>query len=774
MTGNYFKTAFRNLYKNKTQNILSVLGLAVGLICFSTTTYFVLRMNDKYSGHPQYKQIAKFYTQKENEVHPNAYLVGQEINKIMQNRIDGILKIGFYSGSFTNNFSFEKNDGSYIPFRGVYNFINKDFLEIFSARSIFGQRLPVNDGEAVITQSWARKVYGKENPVGKTLHFSTSDNNTQSIQYYKIADVIYDLPPVDRRVGEIYILQDAFLSQNTGTEGVALLSEGVTTESINQRLKVQIPDLGMDQDRYPVIQTYEELLFNEKKLVQQVLITFIASWVLIAALINFLKFNINSFYNRTREISLRKSLGARRKDLFYMLFSEITLLFLFTAALSYCIIETVVPLLVMYIPEAFRGDEMFSINTSILCLQQIKYLLALLLICAGIAWIAVQRANNYNIIQGIRSNGKGKHGIRNAMLGLQIFFCFFFVGMAVGPLLSYQSLDKQRYYTLNPEECEQIWHMQLTEAQFWGHETEIIEKIRQLPNVKEILFEDYARIGNYIDPKKNTYQCYLKEAPENYFEFMHLPVEGNAPKNENEIVISRFFAKQLEKDSIRGNVEIAGKTYQITGIIENEPFARRNKIEQLSLFFAVRGKPNFSNREFFVKCTPGQENNVKSELTKIIRTYLPDSIPFYIESLKNRLDLEYLGIKLLGDLFLLFSLISIVITILGVYSAISFDTESRQKEMAIRKINGARQKDIIRLFGKLYIRLTLFSSVLALPLVYLLLNGLLGSDSLPLPVHNPFYWIGVLAIVTFILFITVAYRIRRISCINPAEVIKSE
>lgn len=773
MIRHYIKTSFRHLGKHKAQNILSVLGVAVGLICFSITTYFVLRMNDQYSGHPQYKHIARFYTLQENESQPHPYLLNWEVDKIMSNPIDGILKIGFYSGSYSNNFSFEKEDGSYIPFRCRYNFINRNFLDIFSSRSIFGQRLPVNDGEAVITQSWARKIYGNENPVGKTLHFSLQGNSSLSPHYYRIADVIHDLPPVDGRSSNIFIIRESS-SENVGTDAIALLSEGVTVENINQRLKVQVPGLGLDGKKYPVIQTYQELLLKESRLIQQTLTVFIASLVLIAALINFLKFNINSFYNRTREVSLRKSLGARRRDLFNMLFSEIILLLLLITLLSYCIIEIAVPLLQMYIPEAYRGDELFMIDTNVLCRQQIMHLIALLVICSSIIWIAIQRASKLNIIKGIRSNGKGKHGIRNTMLGLQIFICFFFVGMAAGPLLSYRYADKHRFYTLSPEESEQIWRIRLSEPQLWGHETEIIDKIRQLTYVKDILFEDYARLANYIDPKKNNFQCYLKEVPENYFEFMNLPVEGNMPKTETEIVISRLFAKQLEKDSIRGNVEVGGRTYQITGIIEEEPFARWNKKDRASLFFALKGKTNFPNREFFVKCIPGKETEVKSELTKIIRTYLPASIPFYIESHKKLIEQEYIGIKLLGDLFLLFSFISIVITVLGIYSAITMDTESRQKEMAIRKINGAKQKDIIRLFGKLYIKLTLIGSFFALPAVYLLLDGLLGSESLNAPLYNPVFWISVFIIVTFILFATVAYRIWLISRINPAEVIKSE
>ena len=109
--------------------------------------------------------------------------------------------------------------------------------------------------------------------------------------------------------------------------------------------------------------------------------------------------------------------------------------------------------------------------------------------------------------------------------------------------------------------------------------------------------------------------------------------------------------------------------------------------------------------------------------------------------------------KLISDLFTLLSAISVIITVLGIYSAITLDTVSRQKEVAIRKINGAGPKVIALLFGKLYIRLLVIS---------------------PAWLNNPLMWLGIILLTATIVFVTVAYRIWLISRLNPAEVIKSE
>ena len=120
-----------------------------------------------------------------------------------------------------------------------------------------------------------------------------------------------------------------------------------------------------------------------------------------------------------------------------------------------------------------------------------------------------------------------------------------------------------------------------------------------------------------------------------------------------------------------------------------------------------------------------------------------------------------------------FSFVCLVITLLGVYSAITLDTERRQKEVAIRKVNGAGLKEIIELFARLYIWLLGISAVLAFPIIYLILQQwkqlyLVFFD------HGILYWGGILLGVTLITALTVIFRILKIARINPATIIKSE
>ena len=127
----------------------------------------------------------------------------------------------------------------------------------------------------------------------------------------------------------------------------------------------------------------------------------------------------------------------------------------------------------------------------------------------------------------------------------------------------------------------------------------------------------------------------------------------------------------------------------------------------------------------------------------------------------------------LKDIILFFSIVCLIITLLGVYSAITLDTERRQKEVAIRKVNGAGLKEIILLFARLYIWVLGISAAIALPIVYLIIQQ---WKQMYLVFFNDgiLYWGGILLGVTSITALTVIFRILKVARINPASIIKNE
>ena len=160
-------------------------------------------------------------------------------------------------------------------------------------------------------------------------------------------------------------------------------------------------------------------------------------------------------------------------------------------------------------------------------------------------------------------------------------------------------------------------------------------------------------------------------------------------------------------------------------------------------------------------------------IEKIRREVLPENISYQVRTFQDDLyeiqAMEYM----LKDTILFFAIVSIIITLLGVYSSITLDTERRQKEVAIRKVNGAGMSHIIWLFARLYITLLMVTAALSFPLVYLVLQ--LWKQIYTVFFNCGFwFWTGIFISVAMITALTIWFRILKIARVNPVESIKNE
>lgn len=785
MLKHYLKIAIRQIGKNKVQYLLSIIGIAIGLLCFSMTSYYIRRFNNQFSAWPNSGRMANVYVKSTKNGYEHPYVPGKVVQELMGNPITGINKATYSYGYERANITICKENQEEIPFQCSFQNITEDFPAIFGVQTTKGQTPALKPGEVWISESSAKKIFGKENPVGKTLYFSRADNDTSAIKYSTISAVIKDLPDGAREKSDLYFLETASIQpEREYRDLVVLLDKAVLSKEINQRLRRQIPASGKNNDCYLTVRTFKEEMYKPDNLSATFFVPLIGSLILIAAMINFLKFCIQSFYNRTRELSLRKCLGSDSKGLFGLLFSEIAILFILSALASLALIEWVIPVYYQYMASKELINENMFIHTPTLICQEMEYLSFLLILCALIAAWAVFRIKYITLTEGVKGVKRQRHGVRNFMLGVQLFICFLFIGGAIGLGNIHLLTEDKRNNTLTDEECARIWKMELWEPQVQGHEEEIVSRIRTLAGVEDILLETP---GKYLDYKNKLGEevhglQYL--ASKNYPNFMKLPVEGRMPQASNEIAVSRSLIWELEKDGEKNptSVQLGDQTYQITGIYEQLPFepvytkeqtAKVNQYLRFS-FITVPEKANYSTA--YIKCVAGQEQNIRKEILRIVHSRLPASIPFLLTTKQEerfRLNGES---ELISNLFTLLSVISVIITVLGIYSAITLDTVSRQKEVAIRKINGAGPKVIALLFGKLYIRLLLISAVPSLAIVYTFLRILTKEKITIAPewLNNPFMWLGIIFLTASIVFVTVAYRIWLISRLNPAETIKTE
>lgn len=182
--------------------------------------------------------------------------------------------------------------------------------------------------------------------------------------------------------------------------------------------------------------------------------------------------------------------------------------------------------------------------------------------------------------------------------------------------------------------------------------------------------------------------------------------------------------------------------------------------------------------QFYVKSYPGKAEELNRELCEVLRKHggatINGETVIELESLQQYIRNRDKDMRQFLSLFWLFAGIALIITLLGIYSAITMDTAMRRKEMAIRKINGAKARHIAASFARLYILLLLITATVAFTLTFILFNT--GEEA---GIREVFdfgflFYASIFLLMAAFVAMTVGVQIWQIARENPSKVVKSE
>ena len=152
---------------------------------------------------------------------------------------------------------------------------------------------------------------------------------------------------------------------------------------------------------------------------------------------------------------------------------------------------------------------------------------------------------------------------------------------------------------------------------------------------------------------------------------------------------------------------------------------------------------------------------------------LDSAYPFDVEFYDEIFDNLYHKEDALRDMITVFGLLAIILSLVGVFGLVVFDTQYRRKEIGIRKVHGATVGEILRMFNKSYVRIVIVCFVIAAPVAWLGVEKWLENFAYKTPVYG---WVFLLALVVvcFITLLTVSFQCWRAANANPVDSIKTE
>ncbi len=795
----YLKLAWRNLLKYRTQNIISIVGLAVGILSFSVCFYVSRLCLDIDKSFDNHGRMAVLQMGNLSDGFTHVY-TPYEVGEFVCDRNFKEIEACCYTTMIIQR-SFIINDERGQQQHFTLNHIETDtlFNKVFMPEIIAGSWYAVSrtDNAVIMSESCAERMFGNAaDAVGKTLTtterlvYSPSSTPQTGGITYTVEAVIKDIPQntslrlfraldvitvndrdgifaSDRKfmtVGTNYVL----LSSKMNLDEVNALFEGLElSDPYDNKFSVQVTD----QSKLSILNMLDLLI----------VVGFLGLLMLLVGFINFFHFLIGSFINRSKEFSMMKLYGNDRRKLFMLLFTECLLKILFAF------------FLVLWMIEIFMNDLTIpadnlsiSISTKEIYVQVIEYMFLAVLLCAAVSWSVSMRISNISIQNGI-FGGEGRRGKlhgRNIMLAFQFVICWIFLICTAALYLQAQETNSQLFDSLSKKEKENIFSVSLDyPVMDYEDKMLMVNRMRQHAGVKDILLADISYLdgtseGGFFTESERTMESFtlldVYAVPDNFFSFMNLNMEqGRMLQVPGDIIVDRNWQKGQGEDVI-GMSLYSDTTYRVCGICPSFNWTAHKYGDGRGTGFV------FEDRDFrdvlghcYVKCHDGQAGAVKEWIEGIRRDMLPANISPQVITFAEDIDAHHATGNLFMKIILFFSAVSLILTLFGVYSSIILDTESRRKEMAIRKINGADLNDIMLIFCKLYVILLSVTAFVTFPIAYFIL----GEFSWKYVVffdYGPLFWLGVFAIVAALTFITIIFRILHTARENPAEVLKRE
>ena len=785
------KYAWRFLMRSKSYTIINLLGLAFSLACSIILMRYIHRELTVDTHCIDREHVYAICTNTEGN---------RGLSGLKQYNYDTISIDNRFVEAMTTYIPLEKDyvisGTNRIPARSLVT--DSVFFQLFHYPIVQGKLSLTTPQSALLTEKYARKIFGNENPIGKVLRYSNGKDIT-------VEGIVGE--PECKTTINFDIILSSKLSQhwermNTelyrflpGTDINAINKTGSVPRYINDPKYdtrthtfslISVKDIYWDgslTDREPAM----FLSGNHSHLI---ILSGVCLLLLLTGILNFINLYLVALLRRGKEYGLKKVFGVCGKTLFANIWIENTLLVLSALLVSWLIIE------IMSAPTEYLFDIHFS-YTAFDGWLSASILLLLPVITSIYPYI---KYNYTSPILSIRSIGVQSHSkhFRMFFLGAQYIITFLLVVLSL-------YFNRQLGMLLNTEpgfRTKNIMNVNLVyeSKDFSSYTYESMQQRRQRvmqldnelnacpfielyePSYENILTPTFGT--NYLNNKGEKVFLNIHYATPAFFKLYDIKViEGEIPDINKEdrrtvFVVNKAALKVLGYTSING-----------AGVIE-ENQKRANANASLQPIVAVvedyfEGhltsgiKPTiypvgarFSGDLYQIAYTPGKKKEVIDFLRNLeYKVY--GSEDFEYTFLEDDIKAMYTQDRQTATIYSIFAGMAIIISSLGLLGISLFDIRQRYREIAIRKVNGASAKDLYRLLFRKYITVLIIAFIIAIPLAYYLINTYTQNFAVRAPVSIDIFIISLLLVIIISLG-TLAYQIQKAAYINPTQIMKTE
>lgn len=788
------KVALRNILKYKVQTLGSILSLAIGMVTLATVHSFLQNFRMASINHePYYDRVynLRFDSIQKRQSDHSIRINGDIVRAVKANGGPRCIEQGPYApnGMLTGGwaeFTLNGNTRRKTPLDAVP--LDRNYPNFVGIRSaITGEKIKVlGPHDAIINEKQAKQIFGDKNPVGASIRLSKDYGNYQ----LRLVDVYQDLSLTEQNSSALFYspweLEDMDPEQFYAVNLYVVLKEGCTPQQLKAEVNSRLKPLGL---KVKTEKLKDRLSEEYSTVAIACSITYlIGSLILLAAIIGFLRMQTQLFWMRRREISLRITNGATRLQLFSMFATEVVMIVL----VAYLVAVLMGAWICDYLAKPQFAEITSELGTiSHLYLYSLVIGLVVMMLCLAIIWIVLSRICKHS--QALESGMRRSHNhwFRNTMLGVQVMISMFFLGVTfcllcwVGKMADFNHIpDDERAYKqslfLQTNAAENVQRLRdklihLPQVERWIPYSYGFWKVNELAENEEFskavwkddLFVSYSNVMNYkIQMTSDT----------SYLDFFKIKVNWKPKANRKKcILVNEELYKLMRQYHVAPNDILTVDemdSYQIAGTFQSVPYEGSMKTDIYS-FIVIDPKEAYGATHYILVAKPGEYKEMQVAVDRTIQKLEPAVVKPMSSNLRYYMAREMFALEILQNIAWILAIVSLAICLISIFSMVMLDTQTRKKEVAIRKVNGALTRDITKLFGRTYLVITLIAMVFAV--VAMLLFHIVLSKMFDMVEINPVFPI-ILSIVIVIGFIAaiIACQVRKIMKVDPSEILAKE
>lgn len=789
--------SYRGFLRNKSSFLINLLGLVTGFIC---SLFILLWVQDEL-------RVDKFH---ENDEH--LYQVMQEIN------MPGGIKVGDWApGPLADAMEAEfpevkmavASKSAPEILTGIVAFGEKklkaepryaepEFFELFTYPLIRGdiEKVLTDKYSVVISEELAFKLFDNaDKAIGKTITWTKKVGNIVDFSEDVMVSGVFETVPgnssdqFDLVFPFEFFLErspNAALWENDQAEAYFLLREGANIDSLNARINRLVASNRNWESKFQLVKyssqylhgSYENGVQSGGRIQYVWLFSIIAILILAIASINFMNLATARASIRLKEIGVKKTLGATRKQLIIQFIIESLLL----SSLAFIVALVLAGLLLPQFNLITGKQLMFDFSPDFL------------LPFAGISFFTGLFASLYpalylsgfdpvKVLKGKLQTSFGELWVRKGLVVFQFSISVVLI-LAVSVIYLQINFIQTKNLGYNRANIMHIKKEGIPDEKM----PSFLAEMKALPSVDEVTFS----INRFIGNENWTGSITWEGRPENlafhinvftgYYDFLETfgirLKEGRTFSREFGTDTSKVILNEAAvnimglKDPVGKTITFWRQPVEIIGIAEDFHYQSLYQKIEPCIFRLSGQEEGFAGDHIWVRIKDQQLVRSLEEI-KPLHAEFSSGVPMDYNFLEDHYQELYESETRVGILSRYFALMAIIISCLGLFGLAAFTAERRTKEIGIRKILGASSWGIIRLLSRDFTRLVLIAITIALPAGYFLARNWLNSFAYKIDL-SWWHFAGAAVITLVIAWITVGFQTFRAASVNPAECLRDE